>query len=93
MPMLRYTFEPAVSLSEIEASLLLARWATEALHGEVSVELTAEWELNAPERTLMVDATSAAGRDFNSILLGFLKREFRAAQFVVERLAGSGSAS
>jgi hypothetical protein len=37
----RYSFPPHVPIEEVEATLLLAIWGTESLHGEAQVRLDA----------------------------------------------------
>jgi hypothetical protein len=82
----RFTFDPSIPLEDIAASLLLARWATEALHGEPVVVLEARHTLDAEKHECIVEALSAAGRDLARLFLGFLRREFAPSLFRVERL-------
>src|SRR5262249_33371540 len=85
MTAFRYEFGERVESPGGEASLLLALWATEALHGESTVRLHAGYALDVEARTCVVDADSPAGKDLNTIFVGFLEREFGADAFRVER--------
>jgi hypothetical protein len=82
----RFTFDEQVALEDVAASLILARWATEALHGEPVVALEAKHHIDAPNRQCVVEAVSPAGRDLARLFLGFLRRELAPAQFRVECL-------
>lgn len=50
----RYTFP----LEEVEASLLLALWGTQSLHGEAQVRLDATHFLDADRRSCITDSPS-----------------------------------
>ena len=52
----RYDFEEIVPVEEIEASLLLAVWGCEALHGESQVRLDAAHYLDVEQRACVIDA-------------------------------------
>ncbi|WP_417851068.1 hypothetical protein [Thalassoglobus sp.] len=80
-----YTFTDNVAMHEVEASLLLSIWATESLHGESQVRLDAAHVLDEDERSLVIDSDTNVGCDLNRILIGFLRREFRATDFEVRR--------
>jgi hypothetical protein len=80
---------PAARPPEVEGSIVLALLATESLHGECEVQLTAPHFLDKGRRACIVDATSSVGGDFNRLLLGFLRREFGPLAFRVHILDGS----
>lgn len=82
----RYAFTPDVPLEDIEASLLLAVLATESLHGESQVCLDVTHFLDTDRRVCVIDAGTAAGRDFNRLFVGFMRREFGEDTFQVERV-------
>ena len=82
----RYQFESHIEMVEVEASLLLSTWATEALHGESQVRLDAGHALDEQKRKLVIDASTEVGKDLNRILTGFLQREFEPTDFSVERV-------
>jgi hypothetical protein len=84
----RYAFSPQVPLQEVEASLLLALLATEALHGEGPVRLDAAHFFDSDRRACVIGADTPVGRDFNRLFVGFVTREFGADAFAVERVAG-----
>lgn len=82
----RYRFVPSVSFEEVEASLVLALLATEALHGKTQVRLDAAHAVDADQHSCVVDASTAVGRDLNRIFAGFVSREFGEDAFSVERV-------
>jgi hypothetical protein len=88
----RYEFAAEVPLEEIEATVLLALFAVESLHGEAQVRLDAAHHLDREQRACVIDATTPVGHDFNRLFTGFLSREFGPDSFRVERAAGIASA-
>ena len=82
----RYTFPPEVSLDEVEASMVLAEWGVESLHGESQVRLDASHRLDVDKRAWVIDAGTLVGRDLNRLFVGYLRREFAGA-FHVEHVA------
>ncbi|MBP3954801.1 hypothetical protein J8F10_05835 [Gemmata sp. G18] len=84
-PMYRYVFDPSVPAEELEATLVLSRLAVESLHGESQTRLDAAHAFEARTRTVVIDASTAVGRDFNRLFVGFTAREFGPASFRVER--------
>lgn len=83
----RYRFTSEASLEEIEATLLLALFGVESLHGEAQVRLDAAHRLDEEQHACVIDATTTVGQDFNRLFTGFLSREFGADTFQVERLS------
>ncbi len=82
----RFAFSPDVPVAEISGSLRLAVLATEALHGEAQVCLDVHQHLDAKRRRCTIDADTQAGRDLARLFGNFLRREFGATAFSVERL-------
>jgi hypothetical protein len=82
----RFTFGAAVPAEEIEATLVLALFGVESLHGEAQVRLDAAHVFDAAGRACVIDAGTAVGRDLNRLFVGFLRREFGADVFRVERV-------
>jgi hypothetical protein len=82
----RYSFPPRVPVEEIEATLLLALWGAESLHGEAQVRLDATHFLDADRRACVIDAGTPVGRDVNRLFVGFVRREFGDGAFRVERV-------
>jgi hypothetical protein len=80
----RYRFEPVIDLKEVEASLVLALFAVEHLHGEAQVRLDARHTLETAHRCCVIDASTPVGGDLNRLFTGFLIREFGADHFSVE---------
>ncbi len=87
----RYEFQGEVE--DLEASVLLAVVATEALHGESAVELAAPYLLDLERRACVVDASTPVGGDFNRLLHGLLRREFSAEDVRVRRVDQTPSAA
>lgn len=85
-PWYHYRFIPEVPLDEIEATLLLAVFAAESLHGEAQVRLDAVHHLDKEQRACTIDAGTPVGQDFNRLFIGFISREFGADAFQVERV-------
>ena len=82
----RYGFSPTVYLEGVEASLVMALFAAESLHGEAQVRLDAAHFFDADHRTCVIDASTPVGRDFNRLFVGFVRREFGEDAFSVERV-------
>jgi hypothetical protein len=82
----RYTFQHAIPIEKIEASLVLAVLATESLHGEAQVRLDAAHYMDTERRVCVIDAGTEVGRDLNRLLTGFLTQEFGEEAFQVERV-------
>ena len=82
----RYEFEPHVCVEAIESAMVLTVWAAESLHGEMPVQLDFAYYLDAENRLCVIDASTEVGRAACRLFLGFLKREFGADCFRVERL-------
>jgi hypothetical protein len=85
----RYTFPPHVPLEEVEATLLLAIWGAESLHGQTQVRLDAAHFLDPDRRACVIDAGTPVGRDVNRLFVGFVQREFGNDAFRVERIDAS----
>jgi hypothetical protein len=83
----RYQFTEEVPLEEVAATLLLALFAAESLHGEAQVRLDAAHYLDKEARTCTIDAGTPVGLDFNRLFTGFVSREFGVDAFRVERVA------
>lgn len=82
----RYSFPPHVPVEDIEATLLLALWGAESLHGESQVRLDAAHFLDPDRRACVIDAGTPVGRDVNRLFVGFVRREFGTDAFRVERV-------
>ncbi len=82
----RYEFQPHLDSIEIESAILLSILATEDLHGETQTLLEVAHYLDAESLTCVVDASTEAGRDFNRLFAGLIRREFGEESFQVERL-------
>ena len=82
----RYIFAPAISLEDIEVSLVLAIMSAESLYGESQVRLDAGHFLDPDQRACVIDAGTPVGRDVNRLFVGLVSREFGANAFSVERI-------
>jgi hypothetical protein len=87
----KYTFDPDVSLEDVEASLLLAIVSVESLHGEAQVGLDIQHLLDVEHRTCVIDATTQVGQHLNRVFMGFLNREFSKKHFQVLRMNSPAS--
>ena len=81
-----YTFGADVSIEEVEATLLLAVLAAEGLHGEAEVRLEGAHSFDPDRRRCVIEADTAVGRDINRLFVGFIRHEFGADAFRVERV-------
>jgi hypothetical protein len=88
---IRFDFETCVSMEEVEGTLELAQIAAESLHGRGRVELEASCETDVPERSVLIDARSDAGRTLALIFLGYVRREFGGSAFKMKRVAESAA--
>jgi hypothetical protein len=89
----RYVFNADVPAEEIEASLLLALFGAESLHGEAQVRLDAAHTFDAKTRTCVIDAETAVGKDLSRLFVGFIGREFGEDSFCVERMNHTAQAA
>lgn len=82
----RFHLADAVPAADAEATLVLSIFAVEAIHGESQARLDAGHAFDPKMRTVVIDASTPVGRDFNRLFLGFLSREFGPGSFRVERV-------
>src|SRR4051812_28113640 len=83
----RYAFATDTPAEEVEATLLLALFAVESIHGEEQARLDASFRLDADKHACVIDAGTAVGRDLARVFTGLLRREFGRHAFEVERVA------
>jgi hypothetical protein len=88
----RYSFSAEVPAEEVEATLLLALFGVESLHGEAQTRLDAGHAFDAGRRACVLDASTEVGRDLNRLFVGFVRREFGEGAFRVERVAAAPAA-
>jgi hypothetical protein len=81
-----YTFGTDVPIEEVEATLLLAVLAAEGLHGEAEVRLEGAHSFDPGRRLCVIEADTAVGRDINRLFVSFIRHEFGADAFRVERV-------
>jgi len=82
----RYLFTDVIPPEEVEATLVLSIFAVESLHGESQTRLDAAHAFDGRKRTVVIDANTDVGRDFNRVFIGFITREFGPGSFRVERV-------
>jgi hypothetical protein len=85
----RYTFGASIPLEEVEATLRLAVLAAEGLHSEAEVRLEGFQAFDSERRRCVIDAATVVGRDINRLFLNFIRHEFGADAFQVERVEAS----
>lgn len=81
----RYEFGEPIPPEEVEATFVLSLFAVEAIHGAAQTRLDAGHAFDAPRRTIVIDASTAVGRDLNRVFVGLVTREFGARSFRVAR--------
>ena len=86
-PIVRYRFDATVPVQELEGTLLLAVLAAESLHGEATVALDARFAIDPERCTLVIDAGTDAGRTIARVFGGYVRHEFGAGSYTVERLS------
>jgi hypothetical protein len=82
----RYRFDD-LPAAEVRASLALSLSAAESLHGQAQVRLDAAHVFDERKRRCVIDASTPVGIDVNRLFVGFLRCEFGAEAFRVERIA------
>ncbi len=82
----RYVFAASVAIDDVEASLLMAILAAEALYSPAQVRLDAAHYFDAVSRVCVISADTEVGRDVARLFVSFLEREFGPAAFSVERV-------
>src|SRR5262249_60319146 len=82
----RYVFTDVVPAVEVETTLVLSIFGVESLHGESQARLDVQHVLDVQKRTVVIDASTPAGRDLNRLFVGFMTREFGPGSFRVERV-------
>ena len=81
----RYSFDPEISMQEVEETLHLSILAVEGLHGESQVRLDASYCIAPEKHVLVVDASTAVGSDLARIFTSFAIREFGYDAFSVRQ--------
>jgi len=87
----RFTFMPAIDLTEVEATLHLAVLATEGLLGESRVRMETSFHVDQPRSVILVDGGTTAGNAIVRIFTAFVTREFGADAFTVRRVTAAPS--
>lgn len=87
----RYVFSEEVSMDEVEATLVLAIVAAEALHGEAQVRLDAAHAFDRDIRRCVIDAGTEVGLHLNQVFATYLRREFGDDSFSVKRMTDAAA--
>jgi len=82
----RYSFDDRSPAEEVEATLVLALFAVEALHGEAQTRLDAAHAFDRKLRTVVIDAGTRVGADLNRVFIGLATREYGPGGFRVARV-------
>jgi hypothetical protein len=85
----RFSFNPEVSMQDVESFLLLAVLAAEGLHGKARVRLDAAYGVDEAKRSCVVDASTQVGQDVAAIFAGFAQCVFGPGAVRVDRAAAS----
>lgn len=87
----KFKFDKAASMNEVEQTLRLACLATESLHGPDRVRLEAKFTVNRQKRNCLIDAASEVGKTLALIFGGYVRCEFGDSAVTMER-AGAAKA-
>jgi len=68
----RFSFEPEVSMDEVEKALALSTIAVESIHGEQAMMIDGEFAVLKRARTCLIDAETQLGCDLARVLAGFM---------------------
>lgn len=82
---LLFRFRPGVPIREVEDTLHLAMFAVEGLAGRVRVGLDANYLVDAPSRSVLVDEGSFVGWLIARVFAALLAREFGEPSFTATR--------
>lgn len=82
----RYEFEAKVPIDEVKASLLLAIWSCEALHGAAQVRLDVGHHIDTAARSCVISSDTPVGLDTNRLFVAFVSREFGPDSFTVHHI-------
>lgn len=83
--LVRLTFDPAVSMNEVAATLELSLLAAESLHGADRLRLESSWSIDWQKRQVQIDVSASAGRTLAIVFLGYVRREFGVSAVLVNR--------
>lgn len=68
----RFSFEPEVSMDEVEKALALSTIAVESIHGEQAMMIDGKFTVLKRARTCLIDAETQLGCDLARVLAGFM---------------------
>jgi hypothetical protein len=89
----KFVFRDVIPAAEVEGTLVLSIIGVESLHGQSQARMDARHAFDARTRVVVIDASTAVGRDLSRLFLGFLTREFGPGSFRVERVDRSSEAT
>jgi hypothetical protein len=82
---LQFTFRPGVPIRDVEETLHLATFAVEGLAGRVRVGLDANYLIDEPSRSVLIDEGPFVGWLIARVFAALLDREFGDTAFTVSR--------
>jgi len=85
---LLFRFRPGVPIRDVEETLHLAMFAVEGLAGRVRVGLDANYLVDAPSRSVLIDEGSFVGWLIARVFAALLAREFGEPAFTATRPRG-----
>lgn len=68
----RFSFEPDVSMDDVQQSLVLATIAIESIYGERALEMDGRFAVRRKRRSCLIDAETPLGCDLAKAFGGFL---------------------
>jgi len=78
----RFRFRSDIPIAEIDASLLLAYFAVEGLHGEAEAQRFVMTGIGP----CVIDVSTPVGRDLAKILMAFVHRQFGDSAFLIQQI-------
>lgn len=83
---LLFRFRPGIPIRDVEETLHLAMFAVEGLAGRVRVGLDANYLVDEPSRSVLIDEGSLVGWLIARVFAALLAREFGEPSFTATRL-------
>ena len=68
----RFSFEPDISMDEVEKALALSTIAVESIYGESAMMVDGKFTVSKRARTCLIDAETQLGQDLAKVLARFL---------------------
>jgi hypothetical protein len=81
----QYTFDPSVSMSQVNNALILSGLAAEAIHGRAQVQLNAHFRTDPATYCATIAAATEVGQTIARVFTELVSREFGEEAFSVAR--------